>query len=262
MYNATPRSAAAWRALFGRVYAEAGLDVEIVEHRWPQPIDDLWSRAGLCGAFMCGWPFVRSQRAMQAVAAPVPAGAHYASEPRYRSEFLVREESGWTSLEETFGHRFGWMAADSHSGFNAPRAHLSRFVSAQRPSLFAEVAGPLGAPAHALAALAERKVDVVALDSFYLDLVRAHEPARLAGLRSVAFTDWAPIPLLVAAPDVASDTVGRLRSHLLELHQRPHCAPLLEEAGVSRFVHPDLSSYGVLEARAHEAAARGYAAIL
>jgi ABC-type phosphate/phosphonate transport system substrate-binding protein len=258
MYNATPRSALAWRALFDRVHADVGLQIEIIEHKWPQPIDELWSREGLCGAFMCGWPFVRSAGSMQAVAAPVPALARYAGKPRYCSEFLVREESGWTTLEETFGHRFGWMAANSQSGFNAPRAHLARWIGPGRSSLYSAVTGPLGSPAQALSALADRRIDVIALDSFYLDLLRQHDPARLAGVRCVATTQWTPIPLLVAAPAVPGPIVQRLRARLLELHQRPSCAPLLAEAGVSRFVAADVESYGVLDAMAGEAMRRGY----
>jgi len=261
MYDATPRTAAAWRALFFRVHADAGLDIDIIEHRWPQPIGELWSREGLAGAFMCGWPFVRSEIAMQPVAAPIPAPARYAGLPRYCSEFLVREESGWTSLEQTFGHRFGWMAANSQSGFNAPRAHLARFVALDRPSLYAEVVGPLGAPAQALAALTQRKADVIALDSFYLDLVRQHAPERLEGVRCVATTAWTPIPLLVASPDVPNAVVERLRSHLVGLERQASHAPLLAEAGVRGFAMPDPASYRALEEMARDAAARGYETI-
>jgi hypothetical protein len=131
MYNAGPRAAAAWRTLFGRVFADLALDIRIIEHGWPDPIDALWQRPDLCGAFMCGWPFVRSARAIQPIAAPVPSPPRYAGLPRYCSEFLVRADSGWTSLAQTFGHRFGWMAADSQSGFNAP-PRLPRLVRHRR----------------------------------------------------------------------------------------------------------------------------------
>jgi ABC-type phosphate/phosphonate transport system substrate-binding protein len=259
MYNAVPRAAQAWRALFGRAFADAGVAIDVIEHGWPDPIADLWSKPDLCGAFMCGWPFLRGR--MQAIAAPVPSPPRYAGLPRYCSEFLAREESGWTTLEETFGHRFGWMAADSQSGFNAPRAHLARYVTAQRPSLYAEVRGPLGAPMKALEALQRREVDVTALDSFFLDLCRHHEPARLAGIRCVATTPWTPIPLLVAAPGIDREVVERLRGALVALHARPEYTPLLAEALVTRFVAPDIPSYGVLDAMAGESIARGYEAI-
>jgi ABC-type phosphate/phosphonate transport system substrate-binding protein len=261
MYNVSPGAAAAWRALFGRVFDDAGVKVEVIEHGAPQPIQDLWSRENLCCAFMCGWPFLRARPAMQAIAAPVPEPARYGGLPRYCSEFLVREDSGWTTLEDTFDHRFGWMAINSQSGFNAPRAHLARYVSPERPALFSEVAGPLGTPALALTALRESQVDVTALDSFYLDLLRHHDPAALAGIRCVATTAWTPIPLLVAASAVPSATVDTLRAYLLEAGERPTYAPLLAAAGVGRFTTPDVESYRALDAMAHDAVGRGYGSI-
>ena len=72
MYNAVPRAAQAWRALFARVFADAGTDIRMIEHAWPEPIDALWAKPDLACAFMCGWPFARSP-GMQAIAAPVPS---------------------------------------------------------------------------------------------------------------------------------------------------------------------------------------------
>jgi ABC-type phosphate/phosphonate transport system substrate-binding protein len=260
MYNATPAAAAAWRALFARVHADLALEVEVIEHRWPQPIETLWDDARLCGAFMCGWPFTRAP-GMQAIAAPVPSPPRYEGLARYCSNFLAREASGWHRLEDSFGHRFGWMAANSQSGFNAPRAHLARFTSASRPALFSESIGPLGNPAKALEALREGKVDLVALDSFYLDLLRHYEPARLEGLRAIATTEWSPIPLLVAAPSIEGEIVDRMREHLIHMHRDASCRVLLEAVLLDRFVAPDPAAYELLERKAQEAIASGYADI-
>ena len=56
MYNAGTEAAAAWRALFSRVFTDLEVPIEIIEHKWPQPIDLLWKEPALCCAFMCGWP--------------------------------------------------------------------------------------------------------------------------------------------------------------------------------------------------------------
>ena len=261
MYNAGPRAAAAWRALFERVFAEAGVDIALIEHGWPKPIDTLWSEPELCCAFMCGWPFVRSTAGMQPIVAPIPSPPRYEGLPRYCSDFVVREESGWTTLEQTFGHRFGWMAANSQSGFNAPRAHLARFASVGRPSLFADVKGPLGAPMSTLDALRKGEVDVVALDGFWLDLLRHHEPERWAGLRVVASTPWTPIPLLVAAPLIDSEVVTRLRAVLISVNRNPAYALLLGETLLAGFVELDAESYGVLDEMADAAKEAGYPSI-
>ena len=261
MYNAVPRAAAAWRALFERVFADLGLDVRVIDHGFPLAIESLWGDPELCCAFMCGWPFARSPVPMQALAAPVPSPPRYEGLPRYCSDFLAREESGWTTLEQSFGQRFGWMAENSHSGFNAPRAHLAGFTSAARPNLFSSTVGPLGNPARTIEALRSRAVDVVAVDGFYLDLMRHYEPARLSGLVTLGSTPWSPIPLLVAAPGIGPAVVGRLRQYLLALHTRADYQPLLAAVLLSRFVAPDLPAYAATE-RMREAAERaGYATI-
>jgi len=258
MYDATPAVAAAWRALFERVFAAVGADVRFVAHHYPQPIASLWSERGLCAAFMCGWPFVRATVRMQAIAAPVPSPPRYAGLARYCSEFLVRDDSGWASLEDTFGHRIGWMPPDSQSGFNAPRALLARYATGPGRTLYRQSRGPFVTPAKLLGALRTDEVDVVAIDGFYLDLVRHSDPAMLAGLRTVATTSWTPIPLLVAAPDVDRDLVARLRQHLVMLHEDSASAPYLRDVALARFVVPDVASYAQLPAMARFAAERGY----
>jgi len=261
MYEAVPAAAAAWRALFGRVFADLALAIRVIEHRHPQPIDALWAEPELCCAFMCGWPFARSQASMQAIAAPVPSPPRYEGQPRYCSDFVARAESGFTRLEDALRHRFGWMAAGSHSGFNAPRAHLAGFVTAERSTLFSESIGPLGNPAKTLEALRAGTVDVVAVDGYYLDLVRRHEPARVEGLSVIGSTPWAPIPLLVAAPGIDPEIVARLREHLLDVHNQPAYAALLEPVLLSRFAAPDVRGYAETERMRELAERAGYTEI-
>ena len=261
MYNAAPAVAAAWRELFGRVFAECGVEVEFLEHGFPTPIDDLWQREGLYGAFMCGWPFTRAAHPMQAVAAPVPSPARYRGVPRYRSEFLVRATAGLRTLEDTFGKRIGWMARDSQSGFNAPRHHLSSFAAVRGAPLYAASKGPFVTPMKTLDALRGGEVDVIALDAYFLDLLRRHAPERLDGMTTIAETRWTPIPLVVAAPGVALDRVENLRAHLLELGDRTDFAPLLDTLLLRGFAPPVVGDYGVMERMAEEAVQRGYADI-
>jgi len=261
MYSAAPGAARAWRALFERVFADVGIDVTFIRHAYPEPIDALWRMDDLCCDFMCGWPFVRSEIPIQPIAVPVPSPARYEGLPRYCSEFLVREASGWTTLEETFGHRIGWMAENSQSGFNAPRAYLSRFASPGRRALYRESIGPLGSPIRTLEALHNEQVDVVALDSFLLDLLRRHDPAKLEGMRCVATTPWTPIPLLVAAPGIRLVVVEGVREYLLRVHMLPEYELLLSDALLLRFAATDRCAYPLLEGMARLAVERGYEAI-
>jgi ABC-type phosphate/phosphonate transport system substrate-binding protein len=248
MYEAGARAAQAWRKLFERVFADAGVEVAFLEHGHPQPLADLWTREGLLSAFMCGRPFALSDPGLQAVAAPVPSPARYQSLPRYCSDYVAREDSGWQRLEEAFGSRFGWMAPDSQSGFHAARNHLA-MLDPRGEGVFAESIGPLGNPRKCLEALQAGEVDVVALDSYYLDLARRHDPALVENSIVIGHTPWTPIPLLVAAPGVEGDVVERVREVLLECHEAPGYGPLLEHVLLKRFAVAEVSLWRTIYGR-------------
>jgi len=258
MYNATPAVWTAWLRLFGRVFDELGLDIVVIDHGWPDPIEALWQRPDLCCTFMCGWPFIRSTTPMQAIAAPVPSLAAYAGQARYRSEFLVRADDGVASLESTFGKRIGWTTDNSQSGFNAPRRHLAEFAASQGGALFLESVGPLGTPARSLAALRNGTVDVIAMDSYYLDLLRLYGAEPLADVVSIAATAWTPIPLLVASPGVSNNVVDRIRAKLIVLHEEDAYRELLASLALQGFVVPDLAAYAELENMAQRARELAY----
>lgn len=265
MYNATPAVTAAWQALFDRVFADLGWAVDVVPFAWPAPLPSLWQRPDLVCGFMCGLPFAQGMAPVAPLVAPVPSPAAYAGQARYRSELLVRADSGWSSLEDTFGHRFGWMARHSQSGYHAARQLLALHAVARgkpgvSPALFAASVGPLDTPMRALTALRDAQIDVTALDSYFLDLVRHHEPALLDGLRTIAFTPWTPNPLLVAAGTLAEPARAQLIERLCGLHRDAAFAPLLEAVQLQQFVRPDVPAYAHLALAAADAA--GYPEIL
>jgi ABC-type phosphate/phosphonate transport system substrate-binding protein len=251
MYNATESVARAWAALFGRVFADLGLPVEVVPHAWPASLVALWQRTDLVCGFMCGLPFVEGAAAVVPLAVPVPSPARYDDQPRYLSELLVREDSGWLTLPQTFGARFGWMARHSQSGYHAARAMLAPHAAAGQ-RLYEMSVGPLDTPARALDALRDRRIDVTALDGYYLDLLRRHAPERLSGLRTIATTPWTPNPLLVASASQPEDRVAMLRAGLVRLHRDPSYTHLLADVLVRRFAEPQVASYGVIQEMGRE----------
>ncbi|AOB33747.1 ABC transporter substrate-binding protein [Bordetella sp. H567] len=249
MYDAAPAARAAWQALLREAHRRAGLRVDFIEHGWPMPIGELWTRPGLCGAFMCGWPYARARRdghAYTPVAAVVPDWPSYGGQARYRSEFLARADSGWTRLEDGLGNRYGWMVRDSQSGWNAPRRMLAPYARRRGGRLFLESKGPYGNPRGLLRALRDREIDLTAVDGWYLDLLRAHDPVALDGIHTVAWTAWTPNPLLVSGPDVDAGVSARLSQALLAMHQDAAACELLRRAHVARFLPVDPRDYDAL----------------
>lgn len=264
MYDVAGGARLAWHALLGAAYDAAGLEVQFIEHGWPTPIGELWQRTELCGVFMCGWPFINAlSRGTRytPVASVIPDWPAYDGRPRYRSEFLIRDDTPWKELKDAIGSRYGWMVLDSQSGWNAPRAELSKLVRKPGTSLFRESKGPYGNPRGLLTALSTREIDMTALDSWYLDLLRAHDPGALAGLRTLAFTSWTPNPLLVASPDVPASIATALSQTLCEFHADPEHEMLLKNAHVASFAPVDVPAYEILLDMVSEANAKGYETI-
>jgi ABC-type phosphate/phosphonate transport system substrate-binding protein len=249
MYDAGPAARDAWHALLHAAHVRAGIEVAFVEHAWPMPIGDLWERPGLCGAFMCGWPYARARRegkAYAALAAAVPDWPAYEGRARYRSAFLVRQDAPWTRLEDALGSRYGWMVRDSQSGWNAPRRALARLVREYGAALFRESKGPYGNPRGLLRALLGGEIDLTAIDGWYLDLLDTHDPEALRGTRVLAWTAWTPNPLLVSGPDVDPGISAQLARALQDLHRDSSLAGLLRRAHVARFIAVAPQDYDAL----------------
>jgi ABC-type phosphate/phosphonate transport system substrate-binding protein len=249
MYDVGPTARTAWHAVLRAAYRRAGITVGFIEHGWPTPIAELWARPGLCGAFMCGWPYAQARhvgKVYTAVAAVVPDWPQYEGLPRYRSEFLVREVSPWADLQDTLGSRYGWMVRDSQSGWNAPRKLLARLAADHGPVLFAASKGPYGNPRGLLRALLDSEIDITAVDGWYLDLLRVHDPAALQGLRTLAYTPWTPNPPLVCGPDVDAAVCRHLAQALHSMHLDSGLSELLRQARVARFVPVDATAYEAL----------------
>jgi ABC-type phosphate/phosphonate transport system substrate-binding protein len=258
MYAVTPRVASAWRELFLWVGQRAGVQLHWIDHAFPAPLGELWSRADLGCAFMCGYPFARSERPPKLLAAPMPSAPRYGGKPVYFTDFIVRATADFRTLEDTFGGRIGYTVEDSQSGFNAPRHHLLQFRRPLRPTLYKESVGPLITPRRVIDAVLEDRIDVGPLDSYCHDLLKKHDPALMDRLRVVATTVAAPIPPLVAAPGCDDATIARLRDALLESGRRPELAKLRDTLLLQGFaaVKPDM--YRITLDREHAAVDAGY----
>lgn len=257
MYNLNPAVTALWHGLLDAVARRAAVVLEIVPYPAPQPLGPLWKRADMGLVFMCGWPFWRADPRPVVVAAPLPVGAG-CDGPAYRTDMIVRADAPFRTLADTFGHRLTWTDEASHSGFNAPR-HLLAGLRGDRARLYAETVGPVVTARASLMSVVEGRSDVAPLDSFFHALLRRYEPALAAQVRTVAHTDCAPVPLLVASPGVDQAAVGRLRAVLLGAADDPVLAPMLEPLCLSGFAAvPDPGVYAAGERWAEAAVAGGY----
>lgn len=258
MYSVNAPARVAWAELFSLVSRESGVDLDVVDHAFPAPLAELWSRPDLAAAFMCGLPYIRTGNPPKPIAAPVPRHAPVAGQPVYATCLVVKAGSPFQTIEDTFGGRVGYTVEDLHSGWNALRHHLLPYWLARGSNLYRESVGPLYTPRRVIEALLSDTIDIGPLDSYALDLMLRHEPDLRERIRIVATTEAAPIPFLVASAGCPDMIVTRLREAFLALGGAPKAAELREQLCLERFAPVNLADYEIVARWEDEAKAAGY----
>ena len=244
MYAVAPEAEAAWRELLARIGEDAAVALDYEAYPAPQPLEDLWRRPDLGCVFMCGYPIALRIADVTPLAAPIPAAAWAMGQPVYRSDLIVRADSPFHTLEDTFGRRAGWTVTHSHSGFNAFRHHLLRYRTADRPTLYGEMKGDLVTARRILDAVRDGEIDVGPLDAYWHVLIAKYRPELVEGLRVVESTDLAPAPAFVAAPGLPPGAVDRLRGAFAAAADQAWFPPLgaaLEITGFARVTRGDFN---------------------
>jgi ABC-type phosphate/phosphonate transport system substrate-binding protein len=260
MYSWSPSLLAAWRRLLQWVNERSGVPFEVLDpSAEPASLDDLWARPDMACVFMCGYPWVLRESRPHLLAAPVPSPPRFGGRPDYVSDFLVRADSGFKDLADTFGGTIAYSTEHSHSGYNAPRFHLLPHRTAARPQLYSTVLGPFIRQRPVIDAVLDGRADVAAVDGYGLDLLRRHEPALVAQLRIIATTVPAPAPPLVASPGIDVATRERVTAALLSVHEAPAIATTLDELLLTRFVRVEPEIFEIFLERERAAEAAGYA---
>ena len=262
MYAVAPGAIAAWKSLFQWLNAETGIPLDVIDHAFPAKLSELWGRPDLACTFMCGWPFVRTYPEGQILAAPVANAAFAEGRPVYCTHFVVHRDAPFETLEDTFGRRFAYTIADSHSGYNAPRHHLLPFREARGKPLFSEIIGPLTTPRRMLEAIAAGATDVGPLDSYAYALLQRHETALAEKTRVIASTALVQAPAFVASRDTPREIVDRLRDALLSLGARDGQQSLRDDLCITGFAGITADGWSLAETWAQQVEAKGMIEIL
>jgi len=259
MYAVTPQVEAGWRELLDHIASDAEVALTYMSYPAPQPLENLWSRRDLGCALMCGFPIALKLAPVIPIASPVPRAAWAAGEAVYRSDLIVRADSSYTSLADTFGGRAGWTIEHSQSGFNAFRHHLLAYRTAERRALYSEVSGNLVTARNILDSVREGRIDIGPLDAYWHLLIARHAPQLTAGIRVLTSTELAPMPAFVAASGADQGEAARLRAAFQGAASRPWFAPLGDLLLLDGFAAVSEAQYAPLLQWDQAAKAAGYA---
>jgi ABC-type phosphate/phosphonate transport system substrate-binding protein len=250
MYSVSPQAARLWRELLSAIIRHSGLDIALLEHGEPAPIERLWERTDKAAVFMCGLPFSRSTPRPELIAAPVPSPSAFRGLPQYWSELVVRNDGALQTIEDTFGGRIALTVPDSQSGCLAALYYL--MAKPQKFPPYREVITPRITPLGAMSAVIDGAAEVAPIDSYAYSLLQKYRPDLTSQLRVVGRTVPTPIPPLVAS----HAGLDGLRAAFLEAHEIRALQPLMADLLLERFVLPDPAAYDAL--RLNYAAATQY----
>jgi ABC-type phosphate/phosphonate transport system substrate-binding protein len=258
-YAVTARVEVAWKDLLVGIGREADITFNFLSYPLPQPQEALWSRSDLgCIFMMCGYPIAMRHFAVTPIAAPIPSAPWAQGQALYRSDLIVKADSRFHTLTDTFGGRLGWTTNQSHSAFNALRHHLLRYRTPHRPALYSRVVGDLGSVRKLFDAVCDGTIDVGPLDAYWYLLLQRHQPQLAARVRVIESTTTAPIPAFVASPAVRPEVAERLVAGFTSAERHDWFKPLADAIMLAGFAAAALDDFKVMRARDEEAIRAGY----
>lgn len=243
MYNATEAVAGLWMRFVQEVAALARVALVFERYAFPLDIEALWKRPDLGLAFICGRAFALYGQRHVPLAVPVNS---LSGAPLYHTKLLVRAESPFVRLEDSFGSRLGWTVEHSQSGYHAVREVLAPHRRQDGRLLHTPV-GPLHTPANCLRALGEGAADIVPVDSYYYDLLARNAPEKLAGTRVLSVTADRPMPFLAASPGVDPHACNSVRQAVREVSSIQEMKPVLDLLCIEDFTDVDTQQYSIFK---------------
>lgn len=260
-YALTPGVEAAWKEMLIRIGREAGVPFEFLRYPLRQSEEVLWRRSDMgCVFMMCGYTIAMRDFAATPIAAPIPSAPWAQGRALYRSDLIVKADSPYQNLTDTFGGRLGWTTNHSHSAFNALRYHLLQYRNRNRDraTLYSHVVGDLGSVRKLFDSVCEGTIDVGSVDAYWHLLLQQHQPELAALVRVIESTASAPMPAFVASPAVPRAVIERVRVCLTSAQDQPWFQSLAAALKIAGFAASALGDFDIIRARALEACNAGY----
>ncbi len=244
---------ALWRALATRLRA-AGIDAPGALERG-RSLEDIWRDPRLLFGQTCGYPYVTGLADRVALLAS-PCYAFEGCEGAHHCSFLVaRRDDAGKALADFRGARAAVNGVRSNTGMNLFRAAVARVAGGE--PFFASVV-LTGSHAGSLAAVAEGRADIAAIDCVSFALLKRGRPTLTEAVAFVGRSPLSPGLPYVASALLPVETLEAVRAALFMTLSDPALSPARSALGLYRAIALRPSDYAAVAAFEHEAAALGY----
>lgn len=231
---------AAYSQLFERLEPKLEVEIELVQRRTYQEVNDLLATGQLDAALICTGGYVdlerRSPGAVEVVAVPVVHG-----KTTYQSYIIVPASSAAGELADLRGKRFAFTDELSLSGFGYP-THLLRRMGTDANRFFGSVTFTRSHD-RSIDAVAKGLVDAAAVDSLVYDELSRSSPDVRSATRVVHRSPLYGVAPVVVSTRLSPERRAAIRDALLRLHDDAEARAALGRVGFDRFAVPESTLY-------------------
>lgn len=221
-------------------------------------VERIWRDPELLLAQSCGYPLMTDRELDLRVVAVPSYAVPDCDAGRHCSRIVVRAGNPARSLSDLRGSVAAINAPESNTGANLLRAAVAPL--ADGASFFGDVI-VTGAHRASLAALAEGRADIAAIDAVTFAAIERFEPAAVAALRVLGNTPSSPALPFVTARTTSAATMTALREAIVAAIHDPGLADVRQCLFLTDITIGDENDYAEILALRRGAAALGYPAL-
>ena len=220
-----------YREILVYLSREMDMDLEFVQRKTYEEVNELLGKNEIDLAFICSGPFVRGreEHGFNLLAAPVVDGSRH-----YYSYLIVHENSPYESLEDLQGKTFAFTDPDSNTGRMVPLYWLHE-MGFEPEEYFEDIIYTYSHD-NSILAVSKNLVDGAAVDHLIWDYFHKSGSEITENTRVIKKSRPFGIPPIVASPGISQDKAQRLKEVLLSMHQDDKGKEILSSLMIEKFV--------------------------
>ncbi len=230
-----------YREILVYLSREMDMDLEFVQRKTYEEVNELLGKNEIDLAFICSGPFVRGreEHGFNLLAAPVVDGSRH-----YYSYLIVHENSPYESLEDLQGKTFAFTDPDSNTGRMVPMYWLHE-MGFEPEEYFQDIIYTYSHD-NSILAVSKNLVDGAAVDHLIWEYFDKSGSDITDNTRVIKKSRPFGIPPIVASPGISQDKARKLKTILLDMHLDEKGEEILSSLMIDKFVTAEEQWYDTI----------------
>lgn len=227
-----------YRELLDYIGKKLGYQVQMIQRKTYEEINELFPKRQIDIAFICSGPYSVGKKiyGFEALATPVVRG-----KPFYYSYLIVGKDSAFQNFDGLRGYFFAFTDPNSNSGTLVPSFWLSQI--GEDPNTFFKNTTYTYSHDNSILAVAKSLVDGAAVDSHIWEYYNQRNPYYTSKTRVIKKSKPFGSPPIVASIYLAEELKEQIKQLLFSMHNDPDGRSIINELLIDQFVKPQEEWY-------------------